>query len=55
MENGVDFCKLDLSDAYLHLEVDPDTAKIQALSTHHGTYLVKTIVLWYQSGTQYFS
>lgn len=43
MENGAYYCKLDLRDAYLHLQVDPETAKMQALSTHRGTYLVKRL------------
>lgn len=40
MENGSYFCKLDIRKAYLHLRVNPKTAKMQALSTHQdqGTY-----------------
>lgn len=43
MENGAYYCKLDLRDAYLHLQVDAETAKMQALSTHRGTYIVKRL------------
>lgn len=32
------FCKLDLYKAYLHLKVDPESANIQTISTHRGTY-----------------
>ncbi|KAI5715463.1 hypothetical protein M8J77_016422 [Diaphorina citri] len=34
------FCKLDLYKAYLHLKVDDESAKIQAIQTHRGTYLM---------------
>lgn len=34
------FCKLDLYKAYLHLKVDDESAKIQTIQTHKGTYLM---------------
>ena len=43
MKGGVYFCKVDIHKAYLHLAVDPESAKIQAISTHKGTYLVKRL------------
>ncbi|KAK7575685.1 hypothetical protein V9T40_011971 [Parthenolecanium corni] len=43
MEHGVYFCKIDLWEAYLHIRVDPETAKMQALSTHRGTFIVKRL------------
>ena len=37
------FCTLDLFKAYHHIPVDEDTAKIQTLSTHKGTYRVNRL------------
>ncbi|KAL1446815.1 hypothetical protein WDU94_012377, partial [Cyamophila willieti] len=37
------FCKLDLFKAYLHLQVDTESSKIQTLSTHRGTYLMNRL------------
>lgn len=32
------FCKLDIYKAYLHIEVDNESAKIQTIVTHKGTF-----------------
>lgn len=32
------YCKIDLFKAYLHLDMDEDSRKIQTISTHKGTY-----------------
>ncbi|XP_031332347.1 uncharacterized protein K02A2.6-like [Photinus pyralis] len=44
MEGGKYFCSLDISQAYLHMEVDEETAMLQAISTHLGTYKVKRLM-----------
>lgn len=38
LRNSSYFCKLDLFKAYLHLQVDEESSKIQTISTHRGTY-----------------
>lgn len=38
LRNSRYFCKLDLFKAYLHLQVDEESSKIQTISTHRGTY-----------------
>ena len=43
MENGKYFCTLDIFKAYLHVPVDEDSAKYQAISTHRGSYLAKRL------------
>ncbi len=37
------FCKLDLYKAYLHLPVSPESAKIQTITTHRGTYTMNRL------------
>ena len=37
------YCKLDLYKAYLHIEMDEESRKIQTISTHKGTYLVNRL------------
>lgn len=37
------FCKLDLYKAYLHIPVDDQTAEIQTITTHRGTYKVNRL------------
>lgn len=37
---GYAFCIIDLAEAYLHIKLDDESAKIVALSIHRGTYLV---------------
>lgn len=37
------FCVLDLYKAYLHFEVDEESALLQAVSTHKGTYKVNRL------------
>ena len=43
MQGGNFFCTLDIYKAYLHLPVDTDSQKIQTISTHRGSYLVKRL------------
>lgn len=43
MQNGKYFCTLDIFKAYLHIPVDEESAKVQAISTHRGTYLAKRL------------
>ncbi|XP_065213324.1 uncharacterized protein K02A2.6-like [Planococcus citri] len=40
LKNGKYYCKVDIRDAYLHLLVDDLTARIQALTTHRGVFIV---------------
>ncbi|XP_054279273.1 uncharacterized protein K02A2.6-like [Macrosteles quadrilineatus] len=44
MNGGKLFCTLDLRNAYLHLEMDSDSANIQTLSTHKGQYRVHRLM-----------
>ncbi|GJQ65691.1 hypothetical protein Trydic_g7777 [Trypoxylus dichotomus] len=44
MNGGKYFCTLDVSQAYLHIEVDEDTAILQAVSTHLGKFKVRQLV-----------
>ncbi|XP_054266890.1 uncharacterized protein K02A2.6-like [Macrosteles quadrilineatus] len=44
MNGGQLFCTLDLSNAYLHLEMDAESAEIQTLSTHKGQYIVNRLM-----------
>ncbi len=43
LRDGSYFCTLDIYKAYLHLPVDNESSKIQTISTHRGTYLVKRL------------
>lgn len=43
MKNGKYYCTLDIFKAYLHVPVDDQSARIQAISTHRGTYLAKRL------------
>lgn len=43
LRNGKYFCTLDIHKAYLHVPVDDESAKIQAITTHKGTYLAKRL------------
>lgn len=40
IDGGKVFAKLDMSQAYQQLTVDEDTAKMQAIATHKGTFAV---------------
>lgn len=42
-KNSKYFCKIDLYKAYLHIEVDEESSKIQTISTHQGTYKMKRL------------
>ncbi|KAK9667565.1 Reverse transcriptase (RNA-dependent DNA polymerase) [Popillia japonica] len=44
MSGGKYFCTLDISQAYLHMPVDDESAMLQAISTHKGTYKVKRLM-----------
>jgi hypothetical protein len=44
MHGGVYFCTLDISKAYLHLQMDDEGALLQAISTHKGPYKVKRLM-----------
>ncbi|KAK7579781.1 hypothetical protein V9T40_008715 [Parthenolecanium corni] len=44
LNGGKYFCKLDLSRAYLTLPVDDETAVMQAISTHLGTFKVNRLM-----------
>jgi hypothetical protein len=44
MNGGQLFCTLDISQAYLHMEMDDDSAIMQTLSTHKGTYKVNRLM-----------
>lgn len=43
LRNANYFCTLDLYKAYLHVAVDDESAHIQAISTHKGTYKVNRL------------
>lgn len=43
IKKGKIFAKLDMSQAYQQLAVDVETAHIQAITTHKGTYRVKRL------------
>ena len=43
LRDGSYFCTLDIYKAYLHLLLDEESAKIQTISTHRGTYIVKRL------------
>lgn len=44
MNGGKFFCTLDLSKAYLHYEMDEQSAMLQSLSTHKGIYRVNRLM-----------
>lgn len=44
MNGGKYFCTLDLSKAYLHLEMDDESSLLQSLSTHKGVYRVNRLM-----------
>ncbi|KAI5751278.1 hypothetical protein M8J77_006027 [Diaphorina citri] len=44
MNGGKYFCTLDLSKAYLHYEMDEQSAMLQSLSTHKGVYRVNRLM-----------
>jgi len=41
LHGGRYFCKLDISQAYLHIPVDDDTATLQTITMHLGNYKVR--------------
>lgn len=43
LNGGRYFCKLDISRAYLHVQVDNESAKIQTIFTHLGNFHVKRL------------
>lgn len=44
MNGGKLFCTLDITQAYLNLEMDEESAHMQTLSTHKGTYKVNRLM-----------
>lgn len=44
MNGGKYFCTLDVSNAYLHMPMDDESALIQTLSTHKGLYKVNRLM-----------
>ncbi len=44
LRNANYFCTLNLYHAYLHVPVDEAIQKVQTLSSHRGTYLLKKLV-----------
>ncbi|XP_063365892.1 uncharacterized protein K02A2.6-like [Cydia amplana] len=44
MNGGELFCTLDLSQAYLHMMMDEESAMMQTLSTHKGTFKVNRLM-----------
>ena len=54
MHGGSYFCTLDIYKAYLHLEVDEGSAKVQAISTHRGTFLAKRLFFGIKSAPNEF-
>lgn len=44
LSGGKFFATLDISQAYLHMKVDDDSAVLQTISTHWGTYKVKRLM-----------
>lgn len=43
------YCKIDLIKAYLHVEMDSESAKIQSISTHRGTYRMNRLAFGIKS------
>ncbi len=43
LRNSRYYCKLDLYKAYLHIEMDEESKKIQTISTHKGTFRVNRL------------
>ncbi|CAH0380494.1 unnamed protein product [Bemisia tabaci] len=48
------YCKIDLYKAYLHVEMDDEAKKIQAISTHRGTYLMNRLSLGIKTAPSQF-
>ncbi|XP_054274663.1 uncharacterized protein K02A2.6-like [Macrosteles quadrilineatus] len=44
MHCGKIFCTLDISNAYLHMEMDEDSAIMQTISTHKGLFKVNRLM-----------
>ncbi|XP_054276592.1 uncharacterized protein K02A2.6-like [Macrosteles quadrilineatus] len=44
MSGGKYFCTLDISNAYLHMVMDDESAKMQTLSTHKGLFKVNRLM-----------
>lgn len=44
MNGGKFFCTLDITQAYLNMEMDDESAALQTLSTHKGTYKVNRLM-----------
>ncbi|XP_054279897.1 uncharacterized protein K02A2.6-like [Macrosteles quadrilineatus] len=44
MHCGKIFCTLDISNAYLHMEMDEDSATMQTISTHKGLFKVNRLM-----------
>ncbi|XP_028177592.1 uncharacterized protein K02A2.6-like [Ostrinia furnacalis] len=44
MNGGKIFCTLDITQAYLNMEMDEESALLQTLSTHKGTYKVNRLM-----------
>lgn len=43
LRNSTYLCRLDLYKAYLHVQVDDETKRIQAISTHRGIYKINRL------------
>ncbi|XP_072162628.1 uncharacterized protein [Bemisia tabaci] len=48
------YCKIDLYKAYLQVEMDDEAKKIQAISTHRGTYLMNRLSLGIKTAPSQF-
>ena len=48
------YCKIDLFKAYLHVEMDDESKKIQTISTHRGTFLMNRLSLGIKTAPSQF-
>lgn len=55
LRNSRFFCKLDIHNAFLHIPVDAKSSKIQAITTHKGTYAVHRISFGIKVGPAEFN
>lgn len=54
MKGGKYFCTLDIYKAYLHLEVNDESKRIQTISTHRGVYVIKHLAFGIKTAPKYF-
>jgi hypothetical protein len=54
LSGGAYFCKLDIHRAYLHSQVDEESAKMQTITTHLGNFLVKRLFFGIKNGPSIF-